>query len=163
MLVSGEVHDTEGSAVRGRRVRLMTRLPGEPTWTRVAEGVSARDGRIVLSTPTLAQNTIVQLRVGTVRSVRLKVVAVPTVAASVSENTLTVSTVGGLPGDQVALLRWRDGVLVQLDKLPLSSESTTSFEVDPPGERAVRYVVRLLRTKQHAAARAGLTVPRAAV
>ena len=85
----------------------------------------------------------------------------PTLQATVTAGDpadIGVTAAGASAGDTVSLLRSVDGTLVVVMRTTLAADGTAHFQVTP-GKRVTHYVVRLLPTAAHAAARASVAVP----
>lgn len=159
--VSGVLSDTEGLPLGNRVVRLGGRVSGQP-WTRFAVGRTDREGRIVLQTPALAENTNLRLTTReNLRSSVSRVVVVPVVhASSTAENgstTILFTTQGAQPEDVVKAYRRQGDRLVEIGAVTLDENGSATFSVPTP-KRSVRIVLRLPSTRQHGWAQTALSI-----
>ncbi len=157
--ISGVVRTADGAPLAARDVVLQVR--GPQRWRAVGTATTDADGAVALATPALDQTAVYRLRTGGVASDRWKVALVPTLQAVVTPGDpadIAVTTTGGRPGDTVSLLRLVGGKPVVVMRTTLAGDGTAHFQVTP-GKRITRYVVRLLPTAAHAAAKTPTTVP----
>jgi hypothetical protein len=158
--VTGLVAAQDGTALRGRLVRLMGRAGGK--WTELATGRTNRTGYVALETPTLEENTGLRLSVGHgVRSALVGVVVLPVLRAGVAEaagtTTVTITTRGGREGDVVTAYRRKGDSWVAVGSAQLDADGTATLAVPTP-RRSVRLVLRLPASKHHGKAQTSVRI-----
>ncbi len=157
--VGGVVRAADGTPLGGQDVVLQ--VLGSQRWRQVGTATSDADGGVWLPTTAIDQTSVYRLVAGGVHSDRWRVVLVPTLQATVTAGDpadIAVTAVGGRAGDTVSLLRNVDGQLVVVLRTALADDGTAHFQVTP-GKHITRYVVRLLPTSAHGAARTLVEVP----
>jgi hypothetical protein len=151
--VSGWVTSRTGAPVPGRTVKLRAKVAGG-AWRLVASSSTGSGGTVSLQTPPLPSTTTLRLVAGKVRSHTVRVVVVPTLAASYADGAVSVAVAGGQPGDKVVLLRAGRQVAVGR----LASDGSVSFAVQQKA-KPVKLALRLPGTAFHAQALGKVTVP----
>lgn len=162
--VGGTVTSAAGTALPGRRVVLLRRGPAR--WRPVGHAITDAAGQVSIETPPLRATSRFRLRTGRgghgVRSSAVRIVEVPTLTASARRGDarvgITATVVGARAGDRVVLLRRTGGRLVRMRRAALDADGTATFTVRARKARTT-YVVRVVRTRRHAAATASTTVP----
>jgi hypothetical protein len=159
--ISGTITSGSGDALPRHRVVLVRRGPAG--WRPVGRGVTDGAGRVLIATPAIMATSRFRLRTDHHVASRIwRVVELPTLGASADRSTSTTTIAataqGARAGDRVVLLRRTQEDLVPLRRGHLDANGSVTFTVHA---RAVRttYVVRLLRTKKHASASTGVSVP----
>jgi len=154
------VIDDDGAPVADRDVELLAKTHRQ--WKRVLGAATDADGVATFATPPATRSVVYRVRADRgVRSDRWRVVLQPTLAASSSVTgrtaAITGTAVGARGGDSVRLLRRTGHGPTQVREGRLDDTGTVRFQVRTPRQRAV-YVLRLLHTPAHAAARATIRV-----
>ena len=151
---------TDGVPLADYPVVLQVRGPRR--WHTVTETTTDAAGAASTVTPPLTRTARFRWHTDHhVHSARWLVQMVPTLTATAdvggATTVLSATTLGGRPGDAVQLLR-RVGHSASVVRLgSLDANGSVAFPVDTPGRRAA-YVVRLVPTRIHTAARARVVV-----
>jgi hypothetical protein len=158
--LSGTLTTTDGAPLPDYPVVLQVR--GPRGWQAVAATTTDATGAATTVTPPLTRTARFRWHTDHhVHSTRWLVEMVPTVsaAATVSGSTtvLSVTTLGGRPGDQVQLVRRVRHHAAGSRVATLDASGSVSVTVDTPGRRAA-YLVRLAPTPLHTGARARVVV-----
>jgi hypothetical protein len=161
--LTGVLTTSSGTPVGGRRVWVVERSAGEKAGRRVAVARTASDGTVAETVTSLSQDVRLKLvAIHGVHSSPVTVVVVPTVSVSGVRNgkqdDVTITTVGGRPGDEVVLQRRQQGSWVQIASLELDASGTTSSSLPIPARVRRFYRVILVRTSAHARATARFVV-----
>jgi hypothetical protein len=162
--VVGHLATSSGAPVPNQRIWLLERLTGQNTVSQVAMGLTGSDGSVALTSPALTQSARLRLVAGgQARSAALPVVVLPTLTATATANgstySITVTTDGGNPGDEV-LLQIRTGNGWQpVSSTTLDGSGDAGFGVLTPAHRAAHYRVALARTPAHGYAETRVVVP----
>jgi hypothetical protein len=160
MVLSSLVTDATGAALPDQPVVLQVRGPRR--WRPLVQVTTDDTGLATASTPPLSRTTRFRWHAG--RGVNslpwlLKMVPTLTVSASVGGSTtiVTPTAQGSSPGDRVQLFRHVAGHTSLVRQARLDATGSVPISVVTPRRHAT-YVVRLLRTKRHAAVRARVAV-----
>jgi hypothetical protein len=160
LTLTGVVTDVAGAALPGHPVVLQVRGPRH--WRRVAETTSDDTGVVSAVTPAITRSGRFRWRADRgVTSTPWLVRMVPTLAVSAdvggATTTITATAQGSTSGDRIQLYRHAAGHPALIRRAQLSDSGSAAMQVATPRRHAT-YVVRLLPTKRHAAARAHVVV-----
>lgn len=158
--LSGRMTTVSGAPAADVRVVLLVQSGGG--WAPVAATRTDASGGVgVSSQPVTGLQRYRWRAKHGVRSIAWKVRVKPELAASADQGTTTstiaVSTVGAQPGDVVELWTRVGGKAAQVAQTSVTAGGTASFEVPTPRRPRV-FVVRLGPTRDHAAAKAKVSV-----
>lgn len=162
--VTGTVRDLAGATVAGRQVEMLVRRV-DGSWTSAGTATSGAEGTVAFSVPAMSETTWVRLRtVGDQRPGRApertrpaRIRVKPGVLLRATGPHLQVIVSGGRPGDAVQVFRARKGNSELLANRQLDQAGVTSYDLSGLTGR-VKVVVRVLRSKTHARARAVLVL-----
>ena len=158
--LTGLVTDASGAALPGRAVVLQAR--GPLRWRRVTEAISDSSGAASATTPAITRSTRFRWRAAPgVTSTPWIVRMVPTLTLSAqvggTTTTLTATADGAVAGDRVRVFARVGGRITALGRHRLDASGTAHVAVRTPRRRTT-YVVRLVATPRHTAARARVQV-----
>ncbi|MFT4288625.1 hypothetical protein [Nocardioides sp.] len=157
VLVTGVVTDAAGKPMSGRPVRLLGKSAAQPGRQVLTRGRTDAAGAVTLLSPGLADTSRLRLRTKGARSVAIRVVVVPPLAAAYADGRVTVTTSSAHSGETVTLRARPAGTSVEAI---LDQTGQASFSVVAE-EQVVSYDLLLAASPRHAAARVTLVVPQA--
>jgi hypothetical protein len=160
VVLSGVLTDIDGAALPDHRAVLQ--VQGARRWRAVAETTTDSAGGATLTLPPLPRSAVFRWHTDHgVHSDPWPVRLVPDLSATAdvggSSTAITATTAGARGGDRVQLYKRTDHGLVLVRHGRLDAAAAISFSVATPG-RQVAFVVRLLATPRHTAARARVVV-----
>jgi hypothetical protein len=158
--LTGLVTDASGTALPGRAVVLQAR--GPLRWRRVAESTTDSSGAATATTPAITRSTRFRWKAAPgVTSIPWIVRMVPTLTLSAqvggTTTTLTATADGTVAGDRFRVFKRVGGRITPLGRHQLEGSGTADVVVRTPRRRTT-YVVRLVATPRHTAARARVQV-----
>jgi hypothetical protein len=160
MSLAGHLTTADGTPVAGHRIALL--VHDASGWSVVLKTTTDSAGDVVtLSRPVTGLQRYRWRVRGHVRSEGWRVRVDSTVAASAEPGTATTTiratAVGAHTGDTVELYRWLGGQPTMVGQAAVNDAGEAAFEVPTPKRRKV-FVVRLVATPDHTAARAKAVV-----
>lgn len=160
MSLAGHLTTADGSPVAGHRIGLL--IHDASGWSVVLKTTTDDAGDVVtLSRPVTGLQRYRWRVHGHVRSEGWRVRVDATLAASADAGSTTTaisaSAVGAHAGDTVELYRWLGGQPTMVGQAAVNDAGQATFEVPTPKRRKV-FVVRLVATPDHTAARAKAVV-----
>lgn len=160
--LSGQLTDANGRPVPHHRARVWERDPGGD-WRVLAITESGDQGTVTVKIGALEHNERLQLRSDHKRSPALPVVVLPSMTASAARNgaadTVSVSTHGGDPGDQLQVWRKLEGQWRRVQTVSLDPDGGATITVHAPKQHPKWLRLILPRTAEHGWATTGASLP----